>query len=77
MGGTLLNSSYSVSVNLSATSSGKGKSLCKMLSSSGNDGGRASIRRGSADDDSDDVETEEDDASVVLSLASDGSGPSL
>lgn len=77
MGGTLLNSSNSLSVNLRATSSGKGNSLCRMFSSSGKDGGKASIRRGSADDDSDD-----DDVDVIAAVALspiDGSesGPSV
>lgn len=77
MGGTLLNSSYSVSVNLRATSSGKGNSLCKVFNSSGKEGGKANIRRGRADEDSEDVETEDEDDTVVLSLANDESGPSV
>lgn len=49
MDGTQLKSSYSVSVSLRATSSGKASRRCKALSSSGKEGGRASIRRGKAE----------------------------
>ncbi len=86
MGGTLLNSSNSLSVNLRATSSGKGNSLCRMFSSSGKDGGKASIRRGRAeadeseDDDADVNAADAVDAAVDFSPSDDdprGSGPSV